>query len=263
MPFKLGARHKSAPKAVPPMRERVRLAQIEVREAVDHYSALDLRGDDALPDALGNDNLSNCVPCAVLRLMQLWWSHTGDKGRRPSHQEAVALYSRFAGYDPGNQATDLGTYTADAYVNWGRSGYVWSDQLQIVPRWVKVKEDREAFDATEAKFAIDRFGGILATMSMPASALENMQIWVDPPPGTDDSADRGLHEVLVAGYDRDWWYVVSWGRLIRVGYPFMLRRTIASQAFLSLNAWLLPTGRTIAGLDFDRLALDAQQLQGM
>lgn len=247
--MKLGARYRPAPASTPIL--RTSLPPVSPPSECHWYRDLDLSGDDGLPDALGNDEVGNCVPVAALRLMQLW---TGD-GRKPTREQAMALLRAWGG------TPELGTYTDEAFAMWGERGYPWSEQRQIVPRWTLVERDGVNPNLLHVKHAIHALGGVLATFDMTDSALA-APAWMGATAG---EASAGHHCVLIAGYDLAAFYAVSWGRVIPVGYAFMVARIREVSAFAS-DAWVRPDGnggvRTPSGLTAEQIRAIGAQVAG-
>lgn len=245
---KLGAIHRPAPAGTPLI--RAALPAIQPPQECRWDRMLDLAGDDGQPDALGNDEVGNCVPVAALRLMQLW---AGD-GRKPTREQAMALLRAWGG------TPEAGTYTDEAFGLWGARGYQWSDQRQIVPRWALVEADGLAPRLDHLKQAVHALGGVLAVFNMPASAM-NTDPWV-----ANQGASQGAHCVPIVGYDLTAFYALSWGHVIPVGYAFLTSRLLQASAFVS-NAWVRPDGaggtRTPSGLSGDDLRAVLAAVEGV
>lgn len=243
--FKLGALYRPAPPSTPLL--RASLAPVAVPQECRWDQRLDLTGEDGTPDALGNDEVGDCVPCAALRLMQLW----AQDGRKPTKGHALALLSAW------NGTAELGTYTDEAFDLWGRHGWTWGER-QIVPRWTLVERDGIAPNLLHLKQAIHALGGVLAVFDMPESAL-SYDPWMGQHAG---EPSAGHHCVLLAGYDLTAFYAISWGRVIPVGYAFLISRLRQASAFAS-DAWVHADGqggaRTPSGLSADDIrAVGAQ-----
>lgn len=247
-PWQLGAIHRAAPAGTPLL--RASLAPTQPPAECRWDKLLDLTGDDGQPDALGNDEVGNCVPCAALRQIQLW---TGD-GRKPTRDMAMNLLRAWDG------TPEAGTYTDVAWDRFASRGYPWGDQRKIVPRWTVVEADGVAPNLLLLKRAIHALGGVLAVFNMPSSAMST-DPWTMP--GSGDSV--GSHAVLLAGYDLTAFYAISWGRVIPVGYAFLIARLQQASAFAS-DAWVRPDGqggaRTPSGLSADELRAVGAQVAG-
>ncbi|MFM2126192.1 MAG: hypothetical protein RL328_2643 [Acidobacteriota bacterium] len=247
--FCLGAKYRPAPAGTPLLRASLAAAAPPPECRWDRL--LDLTGDDGAPDALGNDAVGNCVPVAALRQMQLW---TGD-GRKPTRNHAMALLRAWGGTPEG------GTYTDEAFTAWGAKGYQWGEQRQIVPRWTLVEQDGVNPNLQHLKRGIHALGGVLAVFDMPEGAM-TYDPWTMPAAG---AASVGHHCVLLAGYDLGAFYAVSWGRVIPVGYAFLIARLRQASAFAS-DAWVRPDGqggaRTPSGLSADELRAVGAQVEG-
>ena len=247
-PFKLGAVYRPAPPQVPMLRATTVYKPLPTMCRWDRD--IDLVGEDGLPDALGNNDIGNCVPCAGLRQMQLW---TGD-GRKPTVEQANMLLASWQGSPTYGMLTDV------AFGIWSRQGFRWSDQRLIVPRWTVVEADGAAPDFITLKEAIHLLGGVLAVFQMPKGAMQ-VDRWDEPRLGTPDSADIGAHCVLLAGYDAASFYAVSWGHSIPVSYAFIRSRLKQASAFVS-DSWCR-AGRSPSGLTFDEIKGIGARLRGV
>jgi hypothetical protein len=247
--FRLGARLRPAPTTTPILRASLPFAPPP--QSCRWDATLDLTGEDGAPDALGNDEVGNCVPCAALRQMQLW---CGD-GRKPTKGQALSLLSAW------NGTTSAGTFTDEAFSLWGRHGWQWSEQRKIVPRWTLIEADGINPNLSRVKQAIHALGGVLVVFDMPATAM-NYDRW-DVDPG---SASVGCHAVLIAGYDPLAFWGVSWGRVIPISYPFMVSRLKQASAFSS-DAWVRPDGNggsvTPSGLSADQIRAIGAEVAGV
>lgn len=262
--MKLGAIHRPAPAHIQPLRAFAAMAGFQPPPECRWDQQVDWLGADGQPDALGNDVLGNCVPCSALRLMQLWRDVAGGDQRKPQRSQAVELYTRWAGYNPDLPSTDRGSFTDEAFGQFARKGFVWTFQQQIVPRWTIIEADGIAPNLYNLKVGIAALGGVLATFRMPRSALSTTALWVEPQPGTDDAADAGVHEVLLAAYDSlSTFYGVSWGYVIPIRPAFILARLLQASAFAS-DAWLdARTSKTPSGLDRDQIRAIGAQIEGV
>lgn len=248
--FRLGARLRPAPASVPLL--RASLAPVQPPQECRWDRLLDLTGDDGQPDALGNDEVGNCVPVAALRQMQLW----AHDGRKPNKRQAMELLSGWDG-TPEN-----GTFTDHAFAEWCFRGYGWSEQRLIVPRWTLVEQDGMTPNLLHLKRAIHALGGVLAVFDMPASAMTT-DPWQAPTAGAESV---GYHCVLLAGYDLTAFYAVSWGHVIPVGYAFLISRIRQASAFAS-DAWVHADGQggsiTPSGLTSDEIRAIGAQVEGV
>lgn len=260
----LGAIHRPAPTHIPMLRAALPLGSIEVPSECRYDLRVSWLDENDQIDALGNDRIGCCVPAATLRLVQLWRNLAGGDRRKPTAERVRGLYTAWAGYNPNDPSTDRGTETDVAFSRFCREGYLWSDQMEIVPRWTVLEADGMAPDLRHVKMGIYALGGVLATIRMPQSALSETTLWLQPQPGTDEARDAGAHEILLCGYDaQGTFYGVSWGYDIAIRPAFLTTRLLQASAFAS-DAWIdATTGRTPSGLDRDQIRAIGAQIQGV
>jgi hypothetical protein len=233
-----GVRWRPAPASVPVLAGSFPVPAFP--SSFDWAADLDLTGEDGSPDALGNLSKPTCVPCAALRMMQL---HTAD-GRKPTEAQADALFKVWGG-------TEFGAYPDQAFDHWGRHGFAWADQRQIVPRLSVVERDGVATNLALLRTAIYALGGVIGIFRMPRSAMNNFSEWLMPRKGSSDAEDMGHHAVLITGADLAAFRVVSWGMRIQASYPFVLDRL--AQAWAFPNAAWARAGTSPSGLTFDQI----------
>ena len=259
-PFLLGAIHQPAPIAVPHVAARFPrvMAPDLYPPAVQWLLPGDLIGDDAKPDSLGNDRVGNCVPCALLRLVQVWsrelyWSPTVDN--------AMKLYERLAGYD-GTPKTDLGTPTASAFAAVVRRGMtIGGLPLPIFPYWNSVYREGELFNPVKLRGAIHHFGGVLATVGL-RRGMEQVEGWTADSIGGGGGEYVDDHEVLLSGFDEPagTFTATTWGYAVPVETNALAQVIKGADAMLAVE-WLndrtglAPNGDTLAQLEADRTLL--------
>ncbi|MDR3392656.1 MAG: hypothetical protein P4L77_13075, partial [Sulfuriferula sp.] len=76
--------------------------------------------------------MGNCVTCGTLRAIQIQRAVAGGDKRKPTTDEALALYRAWSGYD-GTPATDVGTRSDVAAARWASEGVQWGEQWLDVP----------------------------------------------------------------------------------------------------------------------------------
>lgn len=248
--MKLGAIQTAPPAAIQPLGARARLSLMEPPPRADWLAACPADGDP-----LGNDRLGNCVPCAMLRTVQLRRANAWGDAWRPDAAEAVALYAELAGYDPVTGAHDGGTDTAAAMLAWARTGIATQQALDIV-RWATVAPAA----GRHLRLAIAHTGPVQATLALPIGA-EDPESWAREP-GQGDAWQPGTwgnHRVLVGAYDGDALVCRSWGRDLALHPAFWSRYALGVDVTLS-RQWLDATGLSPAGLDWIALEGDMAAL---
>lgn len=234
--MKLGAIHR----APSPSRLRAGAAMLSTcmpRAAVDYFGDLVLDGSTPL----GNDRVGCCVPAAAVRLAQARWKRIAGEDYGPTEEQVITLYEAWAGYDPANPATDVGTDVVAGMDAWLSSG-IWIKPrllLDIGP-WVAV----DIGNILKVRAAVDYAVGALFTLNLVDGDTDGRDTWDcvrEPAPRI------GGHEVCCLGYDPDGFQVVTWGRVVTITTQGLLQR---------LQAVSVPISRLIT--DTHGLTADGQ-----
>lgn len=135
-------------------------------------------------DILDNDRLSDCVPVADFRLLQIWMALQGTAW--PIPLDLVHLrYAATGGWD-GTPATDTGTVTQADMFAWQAGPIVAADREWRV-KWLTV--------APADVLAALRCGPLLVTLGLTAEDADDPDTWWDDPAGPFIEFHR-----VVAGY---------------------------------------------------------------
>jgi hypothetical protein len=204
-------------------------------------------------DSLGNGppaNRGNCVECGALQSIRIRRAVVAGDHRVPKADQALALYQQWSGWD-GTDATDLGTASDVAAVQWATKGIWWSDQWEDVPAiaWLDVK------NLAHLRAAIRYLGPVQIDLVLPISA-QKQDVW---DVAADDGGVWGCHRVCCGRYDAERFNVVTWGVEQTMTGAFLLKYGINAEAAVSAS-WLDTTGRTPAGLDFAALKRESEAL---
>jgi hypothetical protein len=259
MQFRLGLRH--APRA-PSRVLGAALSVLSAPAAVDWFTAAEKQTGVTIcdGDALGNDTLSNCVPCGALRYEQIVRAIAKGDARSPTAAMATALYSRWSSWP----AQDVGTDSAQAAILWATKGLQWDAQDEDVPSVMPLN----AALADHLRAAVASLGPIQLDFAMPAAwqsiigraISEGHDITLSSIAGSwGQPGTWGNHRMCAAQYDAQCLYAVSWGLKVRITWDAVARYALAAWACVS-RSWLDVTGASPAGLDLDTLAAEATAL---
>ncbi len=221
--------------------------------AVDWNKFIRLDGD-----ALGNDQTGNCVPCGVLRSIQIMRAVAAGDQRRPDAATARGLYIVWAGWDgvPGS-ATDLGTRSDVAAEYWACAGVPWGDQWIDIPALA-------GFDpriVSHLRAAIAWLGPIQIDLNMPMTAQAQLSTWTVGTGSDAQPGSWGAHRVCIGAYGPDSFRAITWGeeRIL----PDAFVETYALDAMASISrSWIDVVGRSPLGLDLDALEAASRRLAG-
>ena len=196
----------------------------------------------------GNDQYGDCVWAAIGHGEQLW----SNNATVPTVQQLLAGYSAVTGFNPNDPNTDQGTVIADALAYWRKTG--------VANRKVELYASINPQNANVLQQAVEFFGGLNVGIDFPASAMtqfNNNQPWTV----VQGSPIEGGHCVLIVGYDANYLYVVTWGKVQKMAWSFWNKYGSEAWAIISRD-WLDSTGKTPEGLDLYGLGQDFTSLTG-
>jgi hypothetical protein len=227
----------------------VALQRLAAPETADWHRAIPLDGD-----ALGNDLHANCVPCAALRSIQMRRAVVAHDHRRPTAEQALALYRAWAGWD-GTDATDTGTPSDQAALHWRRDGIQWCEQYEDVPSIAAL----DVANRDHIRAAIAVLGPIQIDLAMPRAWEQEPSTWTVVSGSWGEPGSWGAHRVCAGRYDAYGPYVVTWGVERHLMWPALALYGLGAEATVS-RTWLDTMGRSPAGLDLDALEAEAAAL---
>jgi len=217
-------------------------------------NGLDLtRGETEFGDML-NNKLGCCGLAAPGHIVQLATLNSGGIMVTVTDADILKAYQEVGGYVPGDPSTDQGTYMLDVLRYWRKTG--------IGGHKILAFAEFDPKDERMRRYANTVFGSTLMAIALPKTA-QRQSVW-DLVSTTGDGAPAswGRHAVCDAefGMDPDREHdgqLVTWGQLQPYTLPF--RRTYCYEAYAVVTMdWLNSVGRTITGLDVDRLLGDLE-----
>lgn len=208
--------------------------------AVNWLSLIPMDGD-----ALGNDDVGDCVECAALRGIQIQRAVVAGDNRKPTKEEALELYSNWSGWD-GTQGTDLGTASDVAADKWGSKGIAWGPYFEDVPALALINPQ----NIQHMKQAIASLGPIQIDMRLPIGWQTEANLWA--PCSGQNNATWGYHRTCAARYDSSGLYIVTWGTMRMLPWDAVLGYVVDAYA-VATRSWLGVDGRGPTGLTYDGL----------
>jgi hypothetical protein len=192
----------------------------------------------------GNDRWGNCVIATAAHMLNCWSSNESDCDFGLTDSDVIAL-SREMGALNGYNILDR--------LKWWRRQSMWNNYSWAYARF-------NASDPAMMEIAVHVFGAADIGLNM-CRAWQHEDIWTTD----NDSAHRpgtwGGHSVPVVGYDADFYYILTWGRVQRI-YRNALGR-YCDEAYVIINPeWFKRDGRTPTGLDLERLHADLISVSG-
>ena len=239
-----------------------------------------------------NNDLGDCTCAAIGHVVQAWTAEKGAQVILPD-SDILAAYEGACGYVPGDPSTDQGGVELDVlnyYRKTGVGGHFLSAYmaLQIQPSQSMKKSPHSkglwgwlaaAEDETEKLFgrkkpvvramlpelerqlkqAVYYFGAVYIGVELPKTA-EDQEIWdVVSLDGDGAPGSWGGHAVPIVAYDEQYFYVISWGTLMKVTPPFLAEYMSEGYPLLSKDI-LGPNGKSPQGFDLVALTNDLDEV---
>ncbi len=222
--MKLGKKPATAPRAKS-LRHYLRLTDAGLPPPVP--ASMDRSADVASWPMLDNDTIGDCTIVAVGHAAQLWTAAAGDP-RVMTNAEALAGYEAF-GYVRGDESTDQGANAQDVLTRWAAHGFRIGGAHDVLAGFC-------ALDATggyDVMGAIAWLGLVYAGIALPLG-VQGADIWdtgplATPAGGPWAPGSWGGHAVPIIGYDPKGLTVVTWGKTLRMTWPFW--RAYADEAY--------------------------------
>lgn len=218
-------------------------------EAVDWTAGLTNWG------MMGNDSHGDCVFAAGAHAIQSWTLNAGlpvqpGVERTMSDADVLSYYSQWAGYTPGDPATDNGFVIADFLDLWKSGAY----GGVLLDGFVAVDPDKQE----HIKQGIALFGGLDVGLQLPM-AWQNLQVW-DAVEGAEGvPASWGGHSVWVPAYNAVGPVCISWGGLKQITWPGLVKYCDEAHALIS-PVWMDKNGRTTRGLAYSALRVASRAI---
>jgi hypothetical protein len=217
-------------------------------------NGLDLTRGESEFGYMLNDHLGCCGLSAPGHVIQLATLNSGGSMVTVPDAAILKAYQDVGGYVPGEPSTDNGTYMLDVLKYWRKTG--------IGGHKILAFAEFDPKDERMRRYANTVFGSTLMAIALPKTA-QRQAVWdLVSPTGDGAPASWGRHAVCDAefGMDPDREHdgqLITWGQLQPYTLPF--RRTYCYEAYAVVtNDWLNTRGRTITGLDVDRLLGDLE-----
>jgi len=193
-----------------------------------------------------NDQLGDCTIAGVAHMIMVW-TLNASKEVKFSDDDVVSYYEKWDGYNPSDPNTDAGGIELDVLTQWQNTDF----KGHKIAAYAKVDQK----NLNEVKVTTDLFGGLYIGVALPISA-QNQDIW-DVVPHTKDNVagSWGGHCVCVCGYDANYVYFISWGKVMKMTWAFWKVYVDESYAIISQD-WLDSKGSSPVGLNLTQLQAD-------
>jgi hypothetical protein len=132
-----------------------------------------------------------------------------DSTRRSTAEQAIALYSKWAGYNPATGQPDDGTDPVQAMTDWAVNGLDVGLQAPDAIIWTRVDPQNQA----HLRIALKLSGPVQLNLALPISAQNTSRTWDAPASGLGGPAEPGsgrLHRVTFAKLDDGTFFIRTW-----------------------------------------------------
>lgn len=202
---------------------------------------------------MGNDSLGDCV-CAEAGHGTIYYNQESGKLVKISTQNVVDMYSAVTGYTPKDPNSDQGTDMVSAAAYRRKTGLLDESGIRHkILAYISLANG----DTTQMKQAVYYFGGFGLGIQFPSSAMDQFNAgknWTV----VKGSKIEGGHDIWVCGYDSKYVYLVTWGKLIKATWSFVI--TYMDEALLYLSPEILTNGKSPEGFDLTALQKDLSSL---
>ncbi|HXH27266.1 MAG TPA: hypothetical protein VNG90_05185, partial [Candidatus Acidoferrum sp.] len=168
---------------------------------------------------------------------------------------AQLAYEGMAGYVPGRPETDRGTVMLRAMRWWQQYGIAGpGGRAHKLTAYAGVPLDLDIM-----RRALWLCNGLCIGLQLPKSAMEqfdNNQPWTYVP----GSEVVGGHCVTLVGWDPEWFYFVTWGKLWKMSYEFALAKGMIDEMFACIAVDVMRHGESPQHLKLEELIRDVESV---
>lgn len=206
---------------------------------------------------LGNNIWGDCVCAGNGHIIEQQTALGGGDETIVTDVEVLAEYSRVTGFDPnagapGQNPTDNGALIQDGLADLRKNGLAG----EKIAAYARINQA----DVTEVKTALAELGALSLGVNLPQSALDQFDAG-QPWTVSGNATIVGGHCVTCFGYDADYVYLVSWGRVAPATWEWMAAYCVEAWAVVS-PMWAGAGGKDPEGVDLYSLGAEFATLTG-
>jgi hypothetical protein len=219
--------------------------------SVDWYSRVQAWG------VLANDQWGDCVFAGNGHIIEQQTALGGGDETIVTDQEALAEYSAVTGFNPdagpsGSNPTDQGALIQDGLADLRKNGLAG----QKIAAFARVSQA----DQGEVKTALAELGAVSLGVNLPQSAMDQFDAG-QPWTVSGDGTILGGHCITAFGYDAEYVYVVSWGKVVPATWEWLAAYCDEAWAVVSAM-WAGEGGKDPEGVDLPGLGEEFAALTG-
>lgn len=161
------------------------------------YNKLKITDPSVLFGIDGNDVYGDCVVAGAAHYLTLEHGRIGEK-KIPSEKDVIKVYKKLSG------CKDQGLVMLDFLKYW-RKNTLFDHKIEAFGRI-------DLHNHKLIRQCIQLFGGVDLGFLVQANAISDFESGT---PWTPGMSDGGGHCVIAAAYDKDYYYILTWGGIIR------------------------------------------------
>jgi hypothetical protein len=188
-----------------------------------------------------NDRIGDCTAAGWFHLVQSWTAYAGTEFV-PTNQNALELYEHW-GYNPATGGGDNGAVEQDVLA--------YLAQHYVDGHGIVAFAQVDHTNAAEMRRALALFGGLYVGIQCPKSMQQQFEAGqvIDFVAG---SPVEGGHCIVIVGWDDQYIYIVTWGKLCKMTWAFWAAYgdeawVIVTKDFIEKNG-MSPSGLNLQSL---------------
>lgn len=197
----------------------------------------------------GNADWGDCVEAEIGHHEEVFTGYGQGHAVEVTDDDVLAVYSAVTGFDPnagppGNNPTDQGTNIQDALAYWVKSG--------IAGHKVAAFASVDFTNLTQVRTALALLGPLSVGVNFPSSAMDQFNAGQPWDVVADDGGIVGGHCICLVGYDADFYYVVTWGKVQKLTEAWW--KAYVEEAWVPVSTeWVNSAGKDPEGVDLATL----------
>jgi hypothetical protein len=207
--------------------------------------------------SLGNSDWGDCVFAGNGHIVEQQTALGEGDETIVTDAEALAEYSAVTGFNPdagppGSNPTDQGATVQDGLADLRKNGLAG----QKIAAFARVNQA----DQAEVKTALAELGAMSLGVNLPQSAMDQFDAG-QPWTVSGDGTILGGHCITAVGYDEQYIYVVSWGKVVPATWEWLAAYCVEAWAVVS-QMWAGLGGKDPEGVDLHSLGAEFAALTG-